>query len=278
MHRRIRFLKSICFIGLAVALWLQPLRAQEGDVGDGPPPPQPGSQEDVETTLEQTLLKDDDVKDEPSVPEPKKGAPPLTDLSGLANLAPFGDIAVIQKKFLPKSGRLEFFPGFGIVMNDAFFLNVGLNLRLAYFFTETMGLELAAHMVGTSEKQVTKDLANNAGVLTRTLVSPQGYYGAAFRWTPVYGKMGFLDKSIVPYDLYFLVGGGMTKTNQDSNETTFHFGTGQTFALTKWMAARWELSWYNYKAATKTGQGGGNFTNLWATIGVSFFFPEAKYR
>jgi outer membrane beta-barrel protein len=262
-------------VGLAVLCSVSWALAQEPEEA-----PAPGSGEDVENILEATLQKEEEkqVKDEAPIQETKKEEPKLTDLSGLANLAPFSDVAVIQKKFLPKTKRFEFFPGLGIVMNDAFFLNVGLNLRLAYFFSEQWGIEAAAHMVGTSEKQVTRDLLDKKGIATRTLVSPQGYYGGAVRWTPVYGKMGFLDKSIIPYDLYFLGGGGMTATNQGTSSFTMHAGTGQTFALTKWMAARWELSWYFYNAKTSTNQGGGNFTNLWATVGVSFFFPEAKYR
>ena len=247
---------------------------------DTEPTPAPGSGDDVENILEATLQKEDEkqVGKEPALPEPKRGAPPLSDLSGLAQLAPFSDIAVIQKKFLPKSKRFEFFPGLGLVMNDAFFMNVGLNMRLAYFFTEALGIEAAVHLIGTSEKQVTRDLSNNKGVVTRTLVSPQGYYGGAARWTPVYGKMGFLDTTIVPYDLYFLGGFGSTATNQGTNAATFHLGTGQTFAIKKWMAARWELSWFFYSAKTSTGAGAGNFTNLWATVGLCFYFPEAKYR
>jgi outer membrane beta-barrel protein len=274
MHLRFFFMKSILWIvGFMVANWLHVAVAQEPE-----PTPAPGSGEDVENILEQTLLKDEQ-KDEPApLPEPKGKEPKLTDLSGLAQLAPFSDVAVIQKKFLPKTKRFEFFPGLGIVMNDAFFLNVGLNMRLAYFFNEAWGVEAAVHLVGTSEKQITKDLSEKRGIVTRTLVSPQGYYGGAIRWTPVYGKMGYLDKSIVPFDLYLLGGFGLTKTNQNANEATFHIGTGQTFALKKWMAARWELSWYTYQASTTTGQGGGTFTNLWATVGVSFFFPGAKYR
>lgn len=255
--------------------------AQEPDLS-AEPTPAPGSGEDVENILEQTLQREEDkqaAKEETqTLPEPKKGAPPLTDLSGLAQLAPFTDIAIIQKKYLPKTKRFEFFPGLGLVMNDAFFMNVGLNMRLAYFFSEYLGIEAAVHMIGTSEKQVTRDLSNNKGVVTRTLVSPQGYYGLAARWTPVYGKMGFLDTTIVPYDLYFLGGAGSTQTNQGTNAATFHVGTGQTFALKKWMAARWELSWFFYSAKTSTGAGAGNFTNLWATVGLSFYFPEAKYR
>jgi outer membrane beta-barrel protein len=230
-----------------------------------------GTADDVDTAIEQSLLKDDNIKDEetPEVKPVPQNQP--TDLSGLAQLAPFSDIAVIQKKYLPKSHRFEFFPGLGLVMNDAFFNNLSLNMRLAYFFTEQYGVEAAVHLIGTSEKTVTKDLANK-GVVTRSLVSPQGYFGGAFRWSPFYGKMGYVDNIIIPYELYFLAGGGSTQTNKGINAGTLTVGTGQIFAVKKWMAARWELSWYMYSV------NGTNVTNLYATLGVSFFFPGAKYR
>ena len=60
--------------------------------------------------------------------------------------------------------------------------------------------------------------------------------------------MGFMNKSVVPFDLYFLVGGGITNTSQKTSPTTLHFGTGQIFAMSKWWALRWDLGFYWYSS------------------------------
>jgi len=206
------------------------------------------------------------------------------DLSSLKSLQAFDDIAVIQRRFLPKSQRMEFFAGLGAQVNDAFFLNLGFQGRLAYHFSESMGLEIVGIMLSNSKRDVTNDLLNNKGVKTTSLVTPESYYGLDFSWTPIYGKMAFLDDNIVPFDLYFSMGGGLTNTNQKESEGTVHIGVGQKFAISKAFAFRWDLSWNFFSAKFKdpnktTNQlESSSFDNLFITAGLSYYFPEASYR
>lgn len=206
-------------------------------------------------------------------------APAKAQLSNLGGLAEFKDIAVINKRYLPKTGRVELSPSFGLILNDAFFNDFAFSGRAAFYFTEKYGLEVTGIGLSTQNKGVTDGLAQERNVNTESLATPKSYYGAAFKWAPVYGKMGFLNKSIVPFDTYFLVGGGITQTNQGTSPPTLHLGTGQIYAIRKWMAARWDFTWLGYNSETKVaGRSGGFFSNLYITIGVSFFIPEAKYR
>jgi len=226
-------------------------------------------------------------KEQPANPAPNTtvptGAPKRTgvpgELGALGTLSPFSDIAVIQKRFLPKTKRIEVYPNFGLILNDAFFTNTITGLRVGYYFKEKYGIELMGLVLGTSEKTVTTRLRDGLSVVTRSLVTPQAYYGAAFKWSPIYGKLGFLDDRIVPFDMYFLIGGGMTKTNQDTTPATLHLGMGQLFAIRKWLAFRWDISgfWYQSNTTIQNRQG-GTYSNMHATVGVSFFFPEADYR
>lgn len=204
----------------------------------------------------------------------------LKGVSDLTNLAAFKDVAMIQKRYLPKSGRFEAFGGGHGILNDKFFVSIGANARLAYYFTERMGLEMIGAFFATGEKSVTADLKNKRGVRTTNFVSPQSFYGLDFKWTPVYGKMSFLNKKITPFDLYFSGGLGMTNTNQGGSEPTFHVGTGQIFAFNKTAAFRWDFSWnfYNAKSGVAGAQQNAIYNNLFLTVGLSFFFPEATYR
>ncbi len=215
--------------------------------------------------------------------ETAKGKAAEADFKGIAdlvNLAPFKDVAILEKRFLPKTKRFELFGGLGGILNDKFFSGIGATARLNYSFSERYAVELLALVVGTGEKSVTKNLREKRGVLTTNFVSPQSYYGVDFKWTPVYGKMTYLNRKITPFDLYFSGGAGITNTNQGGSEPTIHLGTGQLFAITKSAAVRWDFSWnfYNAKSGVAGAQQNATYNNLLLTVGASFFFPEATYR
>lgn len=201
-------------------------------------------------------------------------------VSDLSSLSEFKDIAVIQKRFLPKTQRFEAFGGINGILNDKFFSSIGVNGRLGYSFTERIGIELLVMVLATGERDVTRDLRERRGVKTTNFVSPQNYYGVDFRWTPLYGKLGFLNKKITTFDLYFSAGAGMTNTNQGGSEPTIHLGTGQIFAITKSAAFRWDFSWNFYNARSGVAGAAQNslYNNLFLTVGASLFFPEATYR
>lgn len=241
-------------------------------------------QTDTSAQLEQLLKAEEppatgeDEKPEKPSAAASEGLVDPKQLSDLGRLAPFNDVAVIQRRFLPKTKRFEFYPAVGNVINDVFFLNPILSGRLSYSFTEKYALEAAAFGSTKAEREVVRDLKSR-GVLTEGFVFPQSYYGLDLKWTPIYGKMGFLSKSIVPFDQYFLLGGGVTNTNQRTSPTTVHLGSGQTYALSKWLAARWDVSFYWYSSKSTVGSGSvGNYMNIHLTLGLSFFFPGATYR
>jgi len=229
---------------------------------------------DIDTAIEQSLSGAAKNQKEEKELRP---LPDIKDVSELGRLSHFEDIAVMQRRYLPKTGRLELFPNLGFIINDAFFTNAIFSARASYYFTEAYGVELNGMYLSTTDRNVTKELKSNWNIETRALVTPQSYLGLDFKWSPVYGKMGYFDKSIIPFDMYFALGGGNTRTNQGSDSSTLHIGMGQIFAITKWAAFRWDVSSYWYQAQANNGAT-GTFNNIYAMVGVSFFVPEAKYR
>lgn len=211
--------------------------------------------------------------------------PEATSLGDLSHLEPFQDIAVIQRRYLPKTGRFELsFNGMNN-LNNPFFNSAGLAFRGGYFLTEKHGLELQYFWLSSGKKTVTKNLENNASgkpsIRTANLVNPKSYVGVAYKWNPIYGKITFLNRKIVPFDLAFTVGGGTTATSYKSAEPTVHVGTGQTYALSKSMAFRWDFVWnfYNAKYLDENNrEQSTNQNDLFLSVGMSFYFPEAKYR
>jgi len=208
----------------------------------------------------------------------------LNKISQLGNLAPFSDIAVIQKKFLPKTGRFELFPNIGLVTNNAFFFSAFFQGRLGYGITEKWSLEATASFFTNSKSKVTKELKDKKQVDTESHILTRNYYGLDVKWAPIYGKMGVFSSGIMPFDMYFSLGGGIMKTNQDTSPFAIHVGTGQIFALRKWWAFRWDLSGYFYSSDTHVSNSGStrvnheSFQDIQLSLGMSFFFPDAKYR
>lgn len=201
----------------------------------------------------------------------------LKDFSGLGTLSPFREVSIIQRRFLPKTKRFQLNTALTVVTNDPFFTTAGLALRGGYYLTETWGLELDYNALSTSNRQTTDELKSILGVNTESLIFPKSYMGASLVWSPIYGKMTYFNKKIIPFDLFFKLGLGSTQTQLGEAASTYHIGTGQLFAITKGMAFRWDFGW-NFFNAKGTNKEVSSFNNLFLSLGVSFFIPEAKYR
>ncbi len=208
----------------------------------------------------------------------------VNELKDLSRLSPFREVSVIQKKYLPKTERFQFYGALGVTTNTPWFLNYGAKLNLAYHFTESFGLELSGLFLNSSEREVAKEIRENNGLRPEQFIYTKGYYGLDIIWSPIYGKLSNLDGGIVPFDMYFSAGLGTSNTNSsEQNVTTMHFGTGQIFAITKAIAFRWDYSLNLFEATPISSVGvttpaKGSYTDLILTAGVSFFFPEASER
>lgn len=199
-------------------------------------------------------------------------------LSDLVQLAPFSEVSVLQKRFQPKTGRFQLFGGLTYLANDPWFWGGGGNLRFGYGFTEAFGVEASLYGVGPARKDAVNDLANNHRVDTSSLVTLRGYMGGQLVWTPIYGKMGLFNREIVPFDMYFYLGGGNSQLSGGSSGSagTFVAGTGQIFAFSKSHSLRWDLGAHVFQATSEGSR--QTFTNVLLSVGWSWFFPEVRYR
>ncbi len=273
-HSILIILSSV-FILMAVPL--QSMAQSTGDADldviemelEGPPvkPAQPAATKNEPTTVEVN----------PNSGSQAAKEEPLSDFSGLGKLASFSEVSVIQKKYMPKTERFQFFLGPALVTNDPFFNTYGGELKFSYFLTETWGLELNYFSLTTSEKESTKELRGINGVSTVNLVYPKSYMGLDLVFVPIYGKISWFSKKIIPFDLYFSGGYGTTNTQAGENAGTVHLAAGQIFAISKAFALRWDFSW-NFYNATGIDGSKSSANNLFLTVGASFFFPEATYR
>lgn len=222
---------------------------------------------------------------EKSTPDAPKQQDKLERLTDLNTLAPFREISVIQKKYLPKTERFQLYAAGGMTTNSPWFLNLGLKLNLGYYFTESFGVELSGIFLSNSEREVSKEIRENNNLQPEKFVNTKNYVGGDLLWSPIYGKVTFLNDRIIPFDMYFSAGVGSSTTNsKEGTNTTFHLGTGQIFALSKSMAFRWDYSWNMYQAtpvadsAATTASQSNSYNDLILTAGISFFFPEVSSR
>ncbi|AZZ37676.1 hypothetical protein CIK05_13010 [Bdellovibrio sp. qaytius] len=211
----------------------------------------------------------------------------VKDLKDLNRLAPFSEVSVIQKKFMPKTQRFQFFAAGSVMTNTPWYNNVGAKLNLSYNFTETFGLELSTMFMTNSERESAKEIREEHGLKAEQFIYTKRYTGLDLVWSPIYGKISNLNDSIIPFDMYFAIGGGTSATNaKEGNVPTMHFGLGQIFAITKSMAFRWDYSFNRFSGTpviTDATPGAAapeksSYNDLVLSAGVSFFFPEASYR
>jgi outer membrane beta-barrel protein len=234
--------------------------------------------ETEENNKAEQLKKEAQKKAEAKAEKPLKQP---TKISELGELAPFTDIAVIQRRFLPRTGRIELSGLGGVSTNNQFFNNFGLALKAAYYFHEKYAVEATYLYITSSQRPITEGLKKNQLIATDSLVEPQNFMGIAFKWSPFYGKVAWFQEKIIPFDIYITPGFGITETGIGEKETTYSLGLGQLFALTKGTAIRWDLNWNFYQATVRSATSGTDtrFTSdLFLMIGYSFYFPEATYR
>jgi outer membrane beta-barrel protein len=249
-----------------------------------------GSEDDVEGLYDQMDQQTDQSAEKKAIESSNKAQtdqnsrvlPEARTISDLNQLQPFSDIAVIERRFLPKTGRLEI-SGMGLTsVNNPFFSNIGASGKLAYYLSEQFAVEGMATGLSVAQRQTVSDLKTTGPyyITTSNVVTAKSYYGAAVKWNPVYGKISFLNRAIVPFDINFSLGGGVTNTDQNRAEPTVHLGTSQIFAVSKSFGVRWDLDWNFYNAHSTNNRitSVSLHNDLFLGLGVSVYIPEATYR
>jgi outer membrane beta-barrel protein len=162
----------------------------------------------------------------PSEP-PGMGSPPVKAEPPLA--APFSEkdvalgdkVKAVQRKGFLKRGRFEVAPVFAATVNDAFYQKFGGGLRLAYNIQDSFAVALRGVTYRKPELSSPRSWApapirtDNARegkiAFGGQLLSSQIYDQLMLEgvWSPVYGKVSFLDKQIIHFDLFLLGGFGL---------------------------------------------------------------------
>lgn len=229
----------------------------------------------------------------------------IKNVSDLQALTPYESVAVIQKRYLPKTFRGEFSFSMATVINHTFSYFGGVSTKAGFFLREDhgFGLEFFGPFFPFA-KPVKNEMISEQSVIPYTISTPQFYGGAYYKWSPVFGKFSILNKRIVYFDMYLTLGGGVGRFVEDVTEDyvkgllqkgkKFHsdlkllksyfpagsVSVGQVFALSQDWAVQWELKWlYAMIQYEKSGKmQTGVPVNIGFSLGVNYYFPGAGYR
>lgn len=204
-------------------------------------------------------------------------------------------IKTLQRKTFLKLGRWEATPHLGFVTNDPFLRRWVLGADIAYHVTEVLGVELAFGFSPDFGKADWKPITHQ--IIEKNKVTPdiskiQWYALANLQFSPIYGKVAVVGRSIINFDVFGTFGTGVVRTRDDlealqqtteqlalDTEKQFHpalsFGGGLRVIFGQFFALRVEargLSYIevveSYKLELKN--------NMLFLGGASFFFPGMK--
>lgn len=138
---------------------------------------------------------------------------------------------IVQNRVVSKHGRFQLSgPSLGDSERSDFYHYYYLALGLRFHFTETHSWEIARGLVNAVRET---DAA--AEVRARTGLTPDAQtsthsISSAYVFTPIYGKYAWNERSLVHFDIYGLLGGGLrfSRDNQIFAET----GVGMNHYLT----------------------------------------------
>ncbi|MBI5549669.1 MAG: outer membrane beta-barrel domain-containing protein, partial [Deltaproteobacteria bacterium] len=206
-----------------------------------------------------------DLSDEPKKAEEKKAeeedrprAPPLEEAAARpaetpgriteVEIANEDRVKSVQRKAFLKKARLELTPMGFVTLNDAFYPKMGPGGRLAFFFSDSLGLALRYQQYNIVSSDNVR-LAKRQLQSKLPKVYPQHSFAAELLFSPVYGKIA-VGNAINTFDLYLVGGAGAFWTQTSSDKTgsdgqvtagdglkpSVHIGIGERFSLTDWFA------------------------------------------
>ena len=200
----------------------------------------------------------------------------IKSITDLVHLIPFSDISVIQRRFMPKTGRVSISSSAVFILSSEFFLNPGVEVHLSYHILEKHSLELSGYYTFATPRKVTVDL-QSLGVsvgLGTTVSIPTGFVGLSYKWMPIYGKTAFFNKKVLSFDTFFSLGGGASLMTHVWEPTAL-LGVGQVFAITRNFGLRWDLR-LHLPVETKNNFNIQSHGIL--TLGFIYYYPSVEEK
>ncbi len=234
----------------------------------------------------------------PAPPAPKVA--PAPEPSPLA-VVPFSEkdvalgdkVKAVQRKGFLKRGRFEVAPILAVTVNDAFYQKFGGGLRLAYNLHDSFALAVRGVTYRKPEfsnprtwqpAPIRTDNAREGkmafgGQLLVSQIYDQLMLDGV--WSPIYGKVSFLDHRIIHFDLFLAAGFGVVWTatteppRSEKPPLATDFGGGLRFYPKEWMAFELGMMATFYPDRPQASLPATIQKVFVANVGLSFFFPTS---
>ncbi len=182
-------------------------------------------------------------------------------------------IKSVQRKTFLKKKRVEIFPFFAMDLNDPFYQHFLAGASLSFHLVDSFALELkGGAVVGTINQDAVKLVRVNEGAICENCPQLKYHADANLGWSPIYGKLSLLGESIVHFDTYFSVGGGVFATDSGSNPSV-NVGVGQRDFFNDWLVGRIEVRDYIFMDSRNEISDIQNVMLL--SFSLSGFFPTS---
>jgi outer membrane beta-barrel protein len=187
---------------------------------------------------------------------------------------------VLQNRYFLKALRPELSVTLGIIANEAYAKTYSAAGRLGLFVTENLGLETGFTKYFTDESPDLKalrgiencDTNNVCKSIEPDFVTLKSQVDVLGLFSPIYGKINFMDLGIVYSDIYFAGGAAFLQTSQ-GKKTSLIVGIGQRFYFAKSASVRFDVrDVVLQEERTNLGTKKKSFRHAWSVQGgISLF-------
>ena len=180
-------------------------------------------------------------------------------------------VVTIRKKYFLKDNRQEFNLHGGYVPNDSFIHSLVVGGGYGYHYTEDFFLELTGGYFFNYNTDSTDLLKGTFGITPDT--DDLEYYGELhFGWSPIYGKLNFLTRKIVYFDVSSYLGGGVSQAQISGLSPHGVIGIASRWVLSKCLTLRLDIK-DQLVIRDDTGVDGTLRNVVYVILGFSFFAP-----
>lgn len=188
----------------------------------------------------------------------------------------------VQRKLYLKRGRFELAPYVLISVNDPYYSKFGGAVRAAFYPADALAFSVRGTYMAVTP---TDDVRIAKRVFQARIFNsvPQWSVMANFEWSPIYGKVSFLN-SILHLDSYLLGGMGIvyTETSKLANRTVnpaADLGIGIRFVAKDFLAVNVALINTTYVDIPANTDKAGTQNIMALHAGISLFIPfKSTYR
>lgn len=193
-------------------------------------------------------------------------------------------VGVVQKRKYPKAKRMELEVFAGVIPNDAFVVHLPAGVRAAWHGSEHAAWEISASGALDLETDLKGFLeGEDANVSAQVRDRQRARVDVGFVWSPIYGKLAWMNSSVVYVDVSFLAGLGAVYTTAEYLDGAegirpeAMLGAAVRVFLSRTTSLRFEYRQLGYlRADDPAGEAGGLATPSELTIGLGFLFGGGR--